>query len=86
MAVTIDGATTSIAVDDAAVENQEEQVELVADRMEAMRNKHDEEVRRRVTLTSCTKDINRVCCRSSLSVRRSCCSVTLQDMTLPMAG
>ena len=51
VAVTVDGATTRVVVDEAAAEDQEEQVELVAERMEAMRNKHDDDVRCSRTLT-----------------------------------
>jgi len=47
--VTVDGATTSCVMDDEAAEVQEEQVELVAERMEAMRNKPGEEARHLIT-------------------------------------
>ena len=48
IAVTVDGATTSCVSDDVAAEVQEEQVELVAERIEAMRAKQGEEVRHAV--------------------------------------
>ena len=48
VAVTIDGATTSIVMDDIPAEVQDEQVELVAERMEAMRSKQGEEVCRTI--------------------------------------
>ena len=44
VAVTVDGASVSVTVDGAAADVQEEQVELVAERIEALRAQQEDEV------------------------------------------
>jgi hypothetical protein len=44
VAVTVDGASVSVSIDDATADVQEEQVELVAERIEVLRAKQDDEV------------------------------------------
>ena len=44
VAVTVDGATTSVACHDAATLAQDEEAELAAERVAALRNQHSEQV------------------------------------------